>query len=82
MLLKEQVNTWTTSYLTTIHEHRTDSSQNRLDIPSNLCKNNDIPDNNIKIKTYLTQDRLDISSNLGKIDAISNNNKKKKSNTK
>ena len=65
--LTEQVTTLSTSYLTTTQEHRDDTSQNRLDISSNLSKINDISDNKIPGLEY------DISSNLSKIKDISYN---------
>ncbi len=58
--LKEQVTTLSTSYLTTTQEHRDDTSQNRLDISSNLSRINDISD--IKIPAL----ESDISSNLSR----------------
>jgi len=54
-VLKEQVTTLSTSYLTTTQDHHNDISQNRLDIPqnrqdtsSNLSKITDISNNRIK----------------------------------
>ena len=65
--LKETVTTLNTTYLQTTAEHRTDISQNRFDISSNLSKINDISTN--KIPNLI----LDISSNLSKINDISTN---------
>ena len=45
--LKEQVTTLSTSYLQTTAEHRTDISQNKFDISSNLNKINDLSNNRI-----------------------------------
>ena len=62
--LKEQVTTLSTSYLATTQEHRTDISQNRQDISSNLSKINDISGNKIPAL------ESDISDNLSKINDI------------
>ena len=59
--LKEQVTTLSTSYLQTTAEHRTDISQNRLDISSNLNKINDLSNNRI---VSIEQDITDISNKL------------------
>jgi hypothetical protein len=58
--LKETVTTLNTTYLQTTAEHRTDISQNRFDISSNLTKINDLSNNRI---VTIEQDINDISSN-------------------
>ena len=65
--LKETVTTLNTTYLQTTEEHRTDISQNRFDISSNLSKINDISTN--KIPNLI----LDISENTSAINDISTN---------
>jgi len=87
--LKETVTTLNTTDLQTTEEHRTDISQNRADISSNLSKINDISTNkipdlilDISKNTSAINDIstnkipnliLDISSNLSKINDISTN---------
>jgi len=63
--LKETVTKLNTTYLQTTEEHRTDISQNRADISSNLSKINDISTN--KIPNLI----LDISENTSAINDIS-----------
>jgi hypothetical protein len=59
-VLKEQVTTLSTSYLTTTQDHRNDISQKRQDISSNLSKITDIINNRI---IAIEQDITDISNN-------------------
>ena len=58
--LKEQVTTLSTTYLQTTEEHRTDISQNRADISSNLSKINDISNN---IIVFIETNISDLSNN-------------------
>ena len=58
--LKEEMVTLSTSYLQTTAEHRTDISQNKFDISSNLSKITDLSNNRI---VSIEQDIEDISNN-------------------